>query len=404
MFFCPRLLLLTCTSLLLLPRTDSSIIKTILVKSLDLLIKPGGLKRGRNPSHFTEYVVTTSSFPSRVDLRQYCSPVEDQANTNSCAANAVAGAFEYLAAREGADHAGDISRLFVYYVARAQYLRETGREPDAPGAIQDTGAVIGLAIDALMDAGSCLQATWPFVVSLINTKPSEEAYEEATHYRIVSAKRIPVTMEAMKGTLAEGYPFVFGLKLAKQFFNPGKSGTIQMPGPRNPLQRQGGQHALHAMLCVGYSDKRQAFIIRNSWSSRWGDQGYGYVPYDYMANPKYRIGDAWSIDTLTETDFTPDELEDEEDWDDHGTEADDTDYDETEEEIDDGAPDELDEDDQWDWFDGNLGKLKDDITDYMKDKYNTMKGDVKAYTKGLKNKAVEGVKDYLFGEEHDAEL
>ena len=38
--------------------------------------------------------------PPRVDLRQYCSPVENQSQSNSCCANAAVGAYEYLCWRE----------------------------------------------------------------------------------------------------------------------------------------------------------------------------------------------------------------------------------------------------------------------------------------------------------------
>ena len=35
----------------------------------------------------------------------------------------------------------------------------------------------------------------------------------------------------------------------------------------------------HAMTVVGYDDTKEHFIIRNSWGSNWGDEGYCY--YDY---------------------------------------------------------------------------------------------------------------------------
>lgn len=53
-------------------------------------------------------------------------------------------------------------------------------------------------------------------------------------------------------------------------------------------------HGHHAMLCVGYSDKHQVFIVRNSWSENWGHGGYCYIPYSYLANPQYSF-DLWAI-------------------------------------------------------------------------------------------------------------
>ena len=61
--------------------------------------------------------------PERVDLRAFCSPIEDQGQVGSCAANAVVGAMEYHMRRAEAPMT-DLSRLFVYYNARALANKE----------------------------------------------------------------------------------------------------------------------------------------------------------------------------------------------------------------------------------------------------------------------------------------
>src|SRR5262245_57119443 len=68
--------------------------------------------------------------PPKVDLRSHMTPVEDQQDTNSCAANATAGAYEYLVKRHLGEGAYDVSRLFIYYNARAV---------DDPDNIEDEG-------------------------------------------------------------------------------------------------------------------------------------------------------------------------------------------------------------------------------------------------------------------------
>ncbi len=61
----------------------------------------------------------------------------------------------------------------------------------------------------------------------------------------------------------------------------------------------------HAVCAVGYDDSRVivnpankksskgALLIRNSWGSSWGENGYGWLPYDYVLNGL--ASDWWSL-------------------------------------------------------------------------------------------------------------
>jgi C1A family cysteine protease len=57
-----------------------------------------------------------------------------------------------------------------------------------------------------------------------------------------------------------------------------------------PLSSLGG----HAVMAVGYDDATQRFLIRNSWGSAWGLQGYFTMPYDYLHN-RNLSDDFWTI-------------------------------------------------------------------------------------------------------------
>src|SRR3990172_1308024 len=70
-----------------------------------LLSKSAALKKARK------------TIPATVDLRQWCSPIEDQGNIGSCTANAAAGMMEYYERRAFGKHL-DASRLFLYKVTR----------------------------------------------------------------------------------------------------------------------------------------------------------------------------------------------------------------------------------------------------------------------------------------------
>jgi C1A family cysteine protease len=223
--------------------------------------------------------------PPSVDLRHFLTDIEDQGNTNSCVANAVAGAYEYLAKRHLGEDAYNVSRLFIYFNARM------AQESEA----EDNGSFICDAIEGLREHGACSEETWPFEESSVTDEPSDDAYDEAARFLVESSELVPVDLDAWRHCLAEGYPIIFGIALFNSFDQQRKKGLVPMP-----LQSESsrGDHGNHAMLCVGYSDTDKLFIVRNSWGNGWGDDGYCYIPYSYMVNPDFNLGDCWIIKQL----------------------------------------------------------------------------------------------------------
>lgn len=224
-----------------------------------------------------------TDLPQKVDLRPFMTKVENQKTLSSCTANATAGAYEYLAKKHLKNRAFEVSRLFVYYNARLR----------ASSNIQDKGSHIQYAIDSLHKIGACTEESWPYELKKVNDKPDTTHYSEAASFKVQESKYIPTDLNAWKQCLAEGYPIIFGIALFKGFDDCNKNkGIVPMPSP-DEAGRQA--HGLHAMLCVGYSEVDQMFIIRNSWGEQWGDKGYCYMPYDYVINTKLNMGDSWMI-------------------------------------------------------------------------------------------------------------
>jgi hypothetical protein len=240
--------------------------------------------RPEGASDYRSGKLDDAQLPPKVDLRSFLSEVEDQGAVNSCVANAVAGAYEYLAKRHLEGDAYDVSRLFVYYNARARAGIES----------EDDGSVIADAIDSLKEQGACAEGTWPYDANLVNEAPSDDAYGEASAFLVESSELVPTDLQVWKHALAEGYPIIFGTLLFDSF-DAGRKGRIPMPTPKEQTR---AEHGGHAMLCVGYSDPDRVFIVRNSWGNGWGDQGYCYMPYDYLMNPELNSGDSWIIKRL----------------------------------------------------------------------------------------------------------
>lgn len=47
----------------------------------------------------------------------------------------------------------------------------------------------------------------------------------------------------------------------------------------------------HAVTLVGYDDREKDFILRNSWGTGWGLDGYSYFPYDRVD----KIIESWTL-------------------------------------------------------------------------------------------------------------
>ena len=220
-----------------------------------------------------------SSLPKRVDLRQWCSPVENQYAIGSCTANASVGALEYLEIKSGNPAYEDLSRLFVYYNTR-KFEGTLG---------QDCGATIRDTIKIIAASGSCAESKWPYIETKYNDQPLTECYELAKPHIITEYERI-ASFEDMIHCLADGYPFVFGFSVFSEFEGPtvAQTGVLNLPGTAETF------HGGHAVLAVGYDMEAKTFLVRNSWGATWGQNGYFTIPFAYITNPSL-AQDMWCI-------------------------------------------------------------------------------------------------------------
>jgi C1A family cysteine protease len=120
------------------------------------------------------------------------------------------------------------------------------------------------------------------------------AYQEAAETKSVGYAR--VARRNMRHILAEGTPFTVGFTVYESFNSVGDDGM--MPYPSGSVL--GG----HAVLVCGY-EKREGvngldlyFRVRNSWGDSWGEAGYFWMPFDYLANPRLSQ-DFWVIQTVS---------------------------------------------------------------------------------------------------------
>ena len=212
----------------------------------------------------------TGPLPSECDLRPSMPPVYDQGQLGSCTGNAIAGAMEYERDRQGLSDFIP-SRLFVYYNERA--LEGT--------VSSDSGAAIRDGIKVVNSDGVCPETLWPYDIGMFSVKPPKRCYVAAETDKAVQYEAIQ-TLGDLKDAIASNLSVVFGFTVYQSFESPAvaQSGVLPMPKPDEATV--GG----HAVVAVGYNDSKNQVIVRNSWGASWGDQGYFYMPYQYMTGSK----------------------------------------------------------------------------------------------------------------------
>jgi C1A family cysteine protease len=236
------------------------------------------------PDHRDRYwqapALASTELPDAVDLRPQCPPVYDQGELGSCTANAIAGAIQFDEIRSGIAPTWTPSRLFIYYNERA-----------LEGTVDsDSGAQLRDGIKVIAAEGVCKESEWPYDVSRFAERPPQQVYSDAVRDRVGSYQRLTPSLAQLKTCVASGFPFVFGFTVFSSFESAEVASSGMIPLPQPSESRVGG----HAVVCVGYDDGPQTFIIRNSWGPRWGARGYGLMPYAYMLDPGL-AADFWTI-------------------------------------------------------------------------------------------------------------
>lgn len=219
-----------------------------------------------------------------VDLCEYVDHVYNQEKLGSCTANAVCSAY-MIDLHKQKLKIFDPSRLFLYYNTR----KAEGKQN------KDDGASLRDTVKALKNQGVCPEKDWPYIVSKFATKPSDQCYQGAKDNIVSKYERIenPHDKDQLRACLKAEYPFVFVFKVFESLNDIPLSGIMEMPAIGEEPQ------GMHAVVAVGYDDKKNAVKVLNSWGTHWGNNGYFYMPYDFITDPALCF-DFWKIEFVQE--------------------------------------------------------------------------------------------------------
>ena len=258
------------------PPADKKVIRRTLEETVNLIWKADKI----DPRDY-KYQITAKTSPNIVDLRSYCTPIEDQGNLGSCTGQAIASAIELLNKRNG--NYKDISRLFIYYYERLIL-----------GTVNyDSGAYIRDGIKATNHYGASLESYWPYNIKKFKQEPINEAKIDALKRKVTRYERVN-NFNGCIDALTNGYPVIMGFNVYTSFMSAAVAKTGNMPYPNTKREKLLGGHAV---LLVGYNKTKKVFIARNSWGTNWGDGGYFYMPFNVVTNTNMS-SDYWIIKSV----------------------------------------------------------------------------------------------------------
>ncbi len=224
----------------------------------------------KSPSDTRDWVLESilnykGEVPTILDLRLDLQPIRNQGNYGTCAAMTAACIKEYQEKKD--------IKISTYFSPVFIYLNREDAKTE--------GMYSRDVMRILSKLGSCEEKYLPY--NKFNNKTTKETISKdclnnASKYKIKGYSTIS-TIDGLKKAL-----YLYGPCLIAF---PVYNFTMKMWKKNKFDILQGG----HAMTVVGYN--KTSFIIRNSWGTSWGDNGYTY--YDFN-----EFGAHWELWTLVD--------------------------------------------------------------------------------------------------------
>lgn len=210
-----------------------------------------------------------SKMKKNINLSEYFPEAYDQKGFNSSTANAIASVIEFYF-NYNPDHERKIdhvSRMFIYNLGRKAIHQY---ENNSPTSIRET-------LKFINRYGIIEEKKFPYDNISFETKiPEKGSYRGYFKYYKVHTHDI----NDFKTILSvKKLPIIFGMNIYESFNNSmlwDNDGTMPMPKLGEKLI------GMQTLVAIGYSNKRESFLVRNSWGKNWKSDGNFYVPFDYF--------------------------------------------------------------------------------------------------------------------------
>lgn len=219
-------------------------------------------------------VTAVAAPPASIDLRATWWTIGDQEDTGSCVGWASTdGVMRYHLVQAG--KLGQKDRVSPRCTWMAS--KETDEFVTRPETfIEEAGTSLKAAMDICRKFGVVPESMLPFHISTKMYTGGENAFfATAAQRRATAYFNMNRNFRQWRSWLASHGPIMVALNVDATWDNA--TATQGMLDTFQPNTVRGG----HAVCVVGYT-KTGRFIIRNSWGTGWGDNGFAYASEAYI--------------------------------------------------------------------------------------------------------------------------
>lgn len=204
-----------------------------------------------------EYNKTT--LPTSVDWRnkKAVTPVKDQGQCGSCWSFSTTGALEGIYAIQ----TGKLLSFSEQQLVDCDNIKHGGKDHGCHGGLMDN------AFSWIQkNGGLCTEETYPYISQSGETQVCQTECSVVPNTRIQSWVDVPSTDQDLMSAIAQ-QPVSIAIEADQKDFQLYKSGVFT---------GKCGTTLDHGVLVVGYGteNKEDFYLVKNSWGTTWGDQGY----------------------------------------------------------------------------------------------------------------------------------
>jgi C1A family cysteine protease len=217
------------------------------------------------------------TLPSKFSRRSEMTDIKRQGTRGSCVSHAFTAWAEWRAKQQ--EDATDLSEQFLFDCIKKIDMEDY--------KYSGYGAYLRSGAKALSKYGICKEELMPYDRFAkediwVTEEPTTEALNDATNRKIDAYISVNISVAEIKKAIHEISPVIGGINIYSNIEDARRNGGL-LPAP---IQGEKSKYG-HAMLFIGWNDDLKSFEVKNSYGSKYGDNGYLWIPYEYFPDNAY---------------------------------------------------------------------------------------------------------------------